>query len=359
MPQRCRQEVLGLWQARNNLVLTISPPIPVRFNPGLPSAQKAKNVVNPPRGGIGNLKTLVAFPTLYPELPFHFEMFALSVLLLLGAAIGMRVEHIAEPGFTGTIEKCLVVFAVCVPTSLAFKQHRHRKVGDGLLTLYWAIAFSIGLHYCVAVAVRTSSPFSLQDEHLFAVDRMVGVDIPAFSKWAHTNWVGPFEDRMYEWLATLIEVTIFVPLLLGRARLTKLFVVANLVAFVIALPLCILLPAIGPWYAAHTVGNPGQIAAEAQVMIYRSDGVRAYTDAPWICFPSFHTIWPVLCACSLWQLKWLRWPVAFLAALIVLSTLTTGWHYLSDVAAGLIIASVSEVISRRVVAEEPPSASCP
>jgi membrane-associated phospholipid phosphatase len=31
-------------------------------------------------------------------------------------------------------------------------------------------------------------------------------------------------------------------------------------------------------------------------------------------------------------------PAALLAALIVLSTLTTGWHYLIDIVAGVLVA---------------------
>jgi membrane-associated phospholipid phosphatase len=42
----------------------------------------------------------------------------------------------------------------------------------------------------------------------------------------------------------------------------------------------------------------------------------------------------------------IRIPVALLAGMIILSTLTTGWHYFSDVLAGIAVAAISMVIAK-------------
>jgi membrane-associated phospholipid phosphatase len=60
-----------------------------------------------------------------------------------------------------------------------------------------------------------------------------------------------------------------------------------------------------------------------------------------ICFPSFHVIWAILCVAALWGYRFLRIPVALLAAMIILSTVTTGWHYFIDVLGGVVIAALS------------------
>jgi membrane-associated phospholipid phosphatase len=49
----------------------------------------------------------------------------------------------------------------------------------------------------------------------------------------------------------------------------------------------------------------------------------------------------VLAAAALWPLRRLRWPVTIWAALIVVSTVTTGIHYTVDVLGGLAIAAVA------------------
>jgi membrane-associated phospholipid phosphatase len=60
-----------------------------------------------------------------------------------------------------------------------------------------------------------------------------------------------------------------------------------------------------------------------------------------VCFPSFHVIWAILCAAALWTYKPLRVPVALVYGLIILSTMTTGWHYFIDVVAGAVVALLS------------------
>jgi membrane-associated phospholipid phosphatase len=57
-----------------------------------------------------------------------------------------------------------------------------------------------------------------------------------------------------------------------------------------------------------------------------------------VCFPSFHAAWAVLAALALWSVKPLRVPAVVLASLIVISTVTTGWHYAVDTLAGVSLA---------------------
>jgi membrane-associated phospholipid phosphatase len=65
-----------------------------------------------------------------------------------------------------------------------------------------------------------------------------------------------------------------------------------------------------------------------------------------VCFPSFHVIWAILGANALWCFKPLRIPVAILSTLIILSTMTSGWHYFVDVLAGLLVAAAAIAASR-------------
>jgi membrane-associated phospholipid phosphatase len=81
--------------------------------------------------------------------------------------------------------------------------------------------------------------------------------------------------------------------------------------------------------------------------------IRAKGSAPnvagVVCFPSFHAIWAVLCGYAFSGFRrYIRIPVYVLAALMFLSTVTTGWHYVIDVLAGLLVAVVSLLIARRV-----------
>jgi membrane-associated phospholipid phosphatase len=44
----------------------------------------------------------------------------------------------------------------------------------------------------------------------------------------------------------------------------------------------------------------------------------------------------------------LRIPAAALTGLIILSTVTTGWHYFSDVLAGILVAVLSIAAAKRL-----------
>jgi PAP2 superfamily len=61
---------------------------------------------------------------------------------------------------------------------------------------------------------------------------------------------------------------------------------------------------------------------------------------------SFHTILAVLAGVALWSIPYARWLTALWAGLIVVSTVTTGWHYIIDVVTGAAIASVCVCLAK-------------
>jgi membrane-associated phospholipid phosphatase len=68
-----------------------------------------------------------------------------------------------------------------------------------------------------------------------------------------------------------------------------------------------------------------------------------------VCCPSFHVIWAILSAQALSSFRWLKpvvWPYA---ALVLISTVTTGWHYVVDVFAGVLISAVAVWAARQVL----------
>jgi len=125
-----------------------------------------------------------------------------------------------------------------------------------------------------------------------------------------------------------------------------------MVALTIAGGLFMLLPAVGPWYPHQFAPNALQQECQNGLLRLRSPGVFDYSfavqEAGIVCFPSCHVIWSVLAAAALWGFRWLRVPVALLCGMIILSTMTTGWHYLVDVLAGLVVSAFSLAAARRL-----------
>ena len=143
---------------------------------------------------------------------------------------------------------------------------------------------------------------------------------------------------------------IALPILTGRLRYAQRFIAANVVAFLLALPLFALIPAIGPWYGYHMVTSASQLEAQTNLLQLRTPGPHLYhPPAGVICFPSFHVIWAILSACALWNLRWLRLPILILTGLIIFSTLSFGVHYLLDIIGAIPIVIAAEFAADRLL----------
>ena len=217
---------------------------------------------------------------------------------------------------------------------------------DSALTLPWAALIAALLQFPLLIAARLRMP--LQDNLFARIDESLGVRVPDIVAWSTHHWLGALLNHSYGVLVWMLVASIFVPALSGKTKDAQAFIDANLVAFAISVPLFAVFPAIGPWSHYHFAASPSQIDCQNHLLelrmtaLYtlRSQGVGI------VSFPSFHVIWAILSARALWGFRFLRIPVSVLSLMIILSTLTTGWHYLSDLLAGIIVAIVSTYVVR-------------
>jgi len=194
----------------------------------------------------------------------------------------------------------------------------------------------------VEVAARLGSHVALKDHQLLQIDRALRVSIPSIQAWATFNWLGRIASPTYPWLFTFMRVAIQLPLLAGRPDGAKRFLTANLIVFAIGIPLFAMFPAVGPWYGYHTFVREDEFLAQQTLFFIRQPGpIQFRIPAGVICFPSFHVVWAILCTYALWSFRFLRIPAAILSSLIILSTVTTGVHYIFDLVAGAAIAIVA------------------
>lgn len=283
-------------------------------------------------------------------LAFHLWMAAAVALVLLISVIGCRLTqvHVEETG-------ALVVALVLLVTILqALPLYLHRKglsaLRDSLATVLWAALLWRILPFPVDVAARLSRAFPLRDALLARLDAHLGVNIAAVAHWTAQHWIFHAFDDSYALLEPLLILAFVLPGLTGKAIAVKRLLVANLAAFAIGVPIFAFVPAIGPWYGEHFAPDRAQAICEAAALRLRDPAPYEHQPAGVICFPSFHVMWALLCAATLAAtFRWLRLPAWILAGLIVVSTMTTGWHYFVDVLGGFALAGIAMVVAWRLV----------
>jgi len=269
---------------------------------------------------------------------FHLRMAYLCAAILCISFTGCRLTSV-QITWGELMIALFVALAFVLPLPLYWYEKQRADMREAAMTIPWALVLAVILPSLVPLAARANMP--LQDAHFARLDQLLGISVPGIMTWAAHHWLGSVINRSYPLLIPLLPIAIFAPALTGKWRDARAFVVANMAAFAIGLPLFALLPAVGPWYGFHLIAGPDQIHSQSELFLARVPGPYIFHPAGIVCFPSFHVIWAIFWARGLWGFKVLRIPVTVLSGVIILSTMTTGWHYFSDVFAGAIVAALS------------------
>jgi len=282
---------------------------------------------------------------------FHLRMaMAISLLLLISLA-GCALTGIKLPDLGAWAIIFLVLSAMLLPIPAYWYEKGRADLLDAALTLLWALLIRMIIPISVQVAARLRMP--LQDSFFGRADEHLGVSVPAIMSWASHHWLGGMVNQSYGWVVIMLPLSVLLPVLAGKLKYAKEFLVANLISFAIGIPLFALLPAIGPWRFFHFPPSQAQTTAcELPLLAMRLTGayVLGSQEAGVVCFPSFHVAWAIFFAAALWGFRWLRIPVVLVSAMVILSTMTTGWHYFADVLGGIVLAVISIVLAKRLTA---------
>jgi len=203
------------------------------------------------------------------------------------------------------------------------------------------------------IYLTTTFNFPLHDGWLRAFDSMVGYSPSALVAWTRSH---PILDYWSTWIYLFITTesmfAIFAIAFSNHRRCLEKFVFQFMLgAFACGIIACVL-PGNSPLH------NHGITPTDWQQPFL--DHFRALrTGEPFkfswrqteglVTFPSFHTAWAVFLIVA-WSAhtRWLFIPTTILNVLIIISTLTTGEHYLLDIAGGIALALFCIYTSHRV-----------
>ena len=201
----------------------------------------------------------------------------------------------------------------------------------------FSVCYSVAM-YCVA-----SLGYPLADSWLMTFDQACGVCVADVAAWVSNS---PRLSRLLQIAyGSMLIQTALVVIALGFAKQRQKlesFVLCFMASATIALIVFACLPAEGPFCSYGYEPDSAQQRFLNDFHAMRS-GER--TLVTWkqaeglITFPSFHTTWALLLARALRGSRRLFVPACLLNLAVVASTMTTGWHYLADVAGSTALAT--------------------
>ena len=212
-----------------------------------------------------------------------------------------------------------------------------------LSSLAILVAFSTA--FSTLIYVLGTSPWPLADPELADFDALLGIDAPriALATAAH-----PLLAKVLFFIYfSVIPQTILVLVWLGfrNDERLSLFLYRFMICGLVTAACFYFVPALGTSRTNPTVWN---IDPLRDLLALRSG---ALTTVRWqavegiVTFPSFHAIWAILLILAM-----PTWPIVVLNVLMVISTVTSGGHYVIDVVAGILVCAFVVPITDRQVA---------
>ena len=264
---------------------------------------------------------------------------AISVFCLVSTGIDVRAASLAQP----------LSIVVALGALLAF--YTTRRPDLVICGMLEALLFLLMISPPVAMMDYPLQALALplQDAQFAAIDRALGFD------WiAHLTWLSKHPNvsmlLVIAYRSCMVQLAFIIMLLSVYQRfdhlreLLTLFVLTCLIVFVFST----LLPAEGA-YVFHAPSDSIRLLGSKSIGEIHVADIRALragtlhdidlaTVQGLVSLPSFHAIFAILLAWSARSYRWLFAPAATWNALVCVSAIAVGGHYLIDIIAGAAIA---------------------
>ena len=273
---------------------------------------------------------------------------ALIAFLALTSALIISANGLVFPATDFT--RPLVICGVLMLVGGFYCRRRVEEFAISAHALAQIVAFSAC--YTVTMYCVASLGTPLADDWLANVDAVCGLCIADITAWA--NGVPKISRLLKIAYDSMLIQTALVIMVLGLTkdrRKLESFVLCFMVSAIVALFLFACVPAEGPFCTYGYEPGPAQQRFLTDFHAMRS-GERVLVT--WqqaeglITFPSFHTTWALILAWALRGSRCLFVPASLLNLAVVISTMTTGWHYFADVLGGTLLAAGSVLVASRL-----------
>lgn len=267
--------------------------------------------------------------------------------LALGPWAAFTVWTPVVRGYVLTLAGAATVAAVATVAA-----RRGVRGAGGVADLAGLATVGAALPAVVTVATYLVVPYApLADAWLSWPERAIGLPQPVVWHALASAGLLPWAQQVYDLIPWEVAA-MCAYFLLVRRDTTRLWGYAAHLAVAAA-------SAVVPWAALPAVGarlhyvfpDDVPIPEWSRHVAALHDGSFAALDDPQglVCAPSFHVVFTTLIT---WAFRGepVFWPVAVLNVLVAASAIPCGWHYVTDVAAGLLWSAVAVAVVARAAA---------
>jgi membrane-associated phospholipid phosphatase len=230
---------------------------------------------------------------------------------------------------------------------------RTARLAEGLQAALIILALGLSLACLSYLCAAANLP--LRDREMIWIDRHLGFDwLQVVSSLDTYPWILMVFDGAYATFTGQLVVTVLVLLVAKRRRDLDRFFITFVCASLIAEIASVLVPTLGPMpvLADHVkfvhLPTLGRTTADI-VLALRQSTLKTIDLAAVdgiISFPSLHAAVAVLVPFALRWNRPLFWPVAMLNALMLVSAIPSGNHYLIDMIGGVAVAGLGILCGR-------------
>ncbi len=262
------------------------------------------------------------------------------------AAFALLVYHDMQFEFASA-SAAVGTTILLAPFAVAFDRRGIRPFVNLLTGFLCMVAFTTFLSILTYAGTPLNAP--LADDWLKACDAMLGFHLPSIVEWmAHHPTLKLLLDLAYP---SVMFSTLLALVVLGLSKdewRLQAFVLQFMIAGLITTAFYFLFPAVAPVGSFDYPITPQQEGFLEHFQALRSGELRVVSLSRvegLVTFPSFHTCWALLLAWGFRHNRWLRGPMLVLNLAVAASTVTTGWHYATDVLGGIAVAVVSVLVT--------------
>lgn len=286
------------------------------------------------------------------QINLRFNLFLATFSILLSIIV-LLINHFVY-GYYGNSffpDKVpeIILILVIFNTGLLVLFGKHSALSQsGLELLYY-----IGIMCVIAFATNAVqlTPFSPIDKSLYDLELHCGVDLQSIVQW--TNQYAGLKTVLgyvYDSLPWQMSMLPLVLIVLQRFQLLHSYYFLLLFTMLIGFTIYYFFPTTAPASILNSsLFSEYQIATGLKFNQIHHHLLVTTGEGGLIAFPSFHTVWALLCV---YLLK--DWPVPcallfVINCVLLASCVLLGWHYLVDVLAGILLLLLGFYFLRRCV----------